>query len=295
MQEFYTNAQVWGSNLLVRGFDDEGRAFKSRILYEPTLYEPTDKKTEFKDIHGIYQKPRHFSSIKKAKDYVKLYDGVVNKTVNGLTSWQYPYLNECYQGVDYDFKKIKIFNIDIETECENGFPHAWLAEEEVNAITIGYKDKFFSFGCHDYTPKLDTVNYMKCRDEKQLLTKFVNFWARVEPDIITGWHIDGFDIPYLVNRITKILGDDWAKKLSPWGIVREKSIRARFGTEIQSYDIVGVSSIDYMSAYKKFMFTTPENMKLDTIAQLELGEKKLDYSEVHGLQHSGYKPSVASG
>ena len=287
-EEFYTNAQVVGNNILLRGYDKDGHYFKNKIPYEPTLYVPVDGRVigGMKTLEGFNVQPKTFSSIKQAREFVKLYDDVSNFPIFGMTTWQYPFLNETYRGVDYNFEKIKIFNIDIETECADGFPYPEQAKEKVNAITIGYNGKFYSWGCEDYDPKkakdpIVRANniYVKCKDERQLLHKFLMFWSDVEPDIITGWYIEFFDIPYLVNRIEKILGEDKSKLMSPWRMVREKKVKTGFGQEKQAYDLFGVSILDYQAAYKKFTFTTPENFKLDTIAKLELKEKKLDYSK----------------
>jgi len=284
VSEFYTNAQVYGKNLLVRGVDDDGVHFKSRVPYEPTLYTLTNEDSPLKTLEGRNVKPKTFRTIMDAKEFVKTYDEVANMPIYGMSgTWQYPYLNETYRGCDYDFKKIKIFNIDIEVECADGFPEAHLADEIVNAITVGYNGMFYSWGLEPFHSDRDDVKYMLCKDEKTLLSRFINFWAHVEPDIVTGWHIDFFDIPYLVRRITKILDEDEAKKLSPWRMIREKMVTIFGNKEQLTYEVIGLSILDYHQVYRKFTFTTPENFKLNTIAELELKEKKLDYSEVGSL------------
>jgi DNA polymerase elongation subunit (family B) len=101
-------------------------------------------------------------------------------------------------------------------------------------------------------------------------------------DVVTGWNIEFFDIPYLINRIKRVLGDNEYKKLSPWGIVNEKTVEFK-GKENQSYDLLGVSVLDYYQLYRKFTFGNQESYKLDYIGQVELGEKKVDYSEYGSL------------
>jgi len=91
------------------------------------------------------------------------------------------------------------------------------------------------------------------------------------------------------------LGDSWVKKLSPWGFVKEQKIFGMGGKEVQTYEIYGVSEIDYMDAYKKFTYTNQESYRLDHIAYVELGETKLDYSEVstlHELYRTDYQKFI---
>ena len=117
-----------------------------------------------------------------------------------------------------------------------------------------------------------------------LLIKFVEKWRSFgfTPDIVTGWNIETFDIPYLVNRIRKILGETFVKNLSPFGILVEGSVPFN-GREQQVYYPAGISILDYLQLYKKFSYTPQESYKLDYIASQELNEKKLDYSEYSSL------------
>ena len=115
------------------------------------------------------------------------------------------------------------------------------------------------------------------------------------PDIITGWNSRFFDIPYLVNRIVRVLGEKMAKKLSPWGWYKENEITLFGNRKQQIFDLVGISSIDYMDAYKKFTYVNQESYSLNHIAYAELGEKKLDYSEyssLHELYQTNFQKFV---
>jgi DNA polymerase elongation subunit (family B) len=103
-----------------------------------------------------------------------------------------------------------------------------------------------------------------------MLTRFINIFAEVQPTVITGWNIDNYDVPYLVNRIKKVLGAQAIKKLSPAGIVEWNKHRER-------YKIFGVSSLDYLTLYKKFTYIELPNYRLDTVAKTELGKGKIEY------------------
>jgi DNA polymerase elongation subunit (family B) len=115
--------------------------------------------------------------------------------------------------------------------------------------------------------------------------KFMDVWRskQFSPDVVTGWNVEQFDIPYLVNRFRRVVGSEFTKKLSPWGIINEREIVNAFGTQ-KLQEIVGISCLDYLAMYKKFSFQMQESYKLDHIAHQELGERKLDYSDYANLQ-----------
>jgi DNA polymerase elongation subunit (family B) len=96
-------------------------------------------------------------------------------------------------------------------------------------------------------------------------------------DVLSGWNTKFFDIPYLINRIKKICGDDDAARLSPTKNIYSRMGFNKFGKEETVWIIDGVSCIDYLDAYRKFCVSPRENYKLDTIASVELGENKIDF------------------
>jgi len=107
-------------------------------------------------------------------------------------------------------------------------------------------------------------------NEANLLIKFINYFSEIQPTVISGWNTDGYDIPYLINRIKKVLGPKSANKLSPAGIVEWNKHRER-------YKIYGVSSLDYIKLYKNFTYTELPNYRLDTVGKTELGKGKIEY------------------
>lgn len=115
----------------------------------------------------------------------------------------------------------------------------------------------------------------------------MEFWTRFHPDVVSGWNIKFFDIPYLVNRITKLFDEAEAKKLSPWNKLSMREVMF-MNRDHQSYDMVGIAALDYIELYKKFTYSQQESYRLDHIAHVELGEKKIDYSEFENL-HQLYK------
>ena len=220
---------------------------------------------------------------------MKKYEGVDNMKIYGHTNYNYSYIAETYpEIIDYNFDNINIMFIDIEVASEHGFPDPLYANEEVTAITIKINDDIQVWGCSEFKNDQENITYNKCGDERQLLEQFVMYWQQHCPHVITGWNIKTFDTPYLINRIRSVLNESWVKKLSPWGFVREQKIFGMGGKEVQTYEIYGVSELDYMDAYKKFTYTNQESYRLDHIAYVELGQNKLDYSEVATL-HELYK------
>ena len=281
---FYTNVQPHGNFIALRGVDDNGEHFQRKVRYEPTLYVPTQKQSEWKTLEGKVVAPVKWGSMKESREAMRDYGA----NVYGPEQFQYPFISDTYSGdINYDISKVRIAYIDIECGSEHGFPNIRLANEEVLAISIKIDDEFKTYACGEYNPP-SYVKYIKCENEEQLLTEFVNDWMADYPDIVTGWNTRFFDIPYLVNRICNVLGNKMADKLSPWGWLRENEINLMGGRKQQVYELVGISSIDYMDCYTKFTYRNHESFALNHIAYVELGEKKLDYSEVSTL-HELYK------
>jgi DNA polymerase elongation subunit (family B) len=198
--------------------------------------------------------------------------------------------------MQYDPSSISVVTIDIEVAADDGFPNIQTAEKEVTAITIRKNNELVVFGCGKFKTISENITYIKCKTEYDLLGKFLTVWQSKQfaPDVITGWSIEFFDIPYMVNRITKLLGKKEAEKLSPWGILEERMIEVN-GKENQVFIPVGIAVLDYLQLYRKFKFETQESYRLDYIASSELGERKLDYSEhdsLLGLYKNDYQKFI---
>jgi len=282
---FYTNVFARGDKVYLRGYRD-GRRIAETIQYKPYLFVPADRKTNtiYKTLDGKPVSKIDFDSISEARDFVKRYEEVANYDIYGLTNFQYLFIHDKFRGdMQYDTSQINIIGIDIETDSSDGFPDIEKADKEVTAITLSRKGEKVVLGMKDYNPA-EGVHYIKCKDEWHLLSNFLKIWqsGRYQPDIVTGWNIEFFDIPYLVNRIKGILGDHEAKKLSPWGFLEERTIEIH-GRNNQTFTPAGINVLDYLNLYKKFKFEMQESYKLDNIAEKELGIKKLDYSEYGSL------------
>jgi DNA polymerase elongation subunit (family B) len=290
MSNFYTNVICVGNNILYRGVEN-GRRVKLRVGYTPTMFLPSQKETKWKTLHGEYLDEIKLGSIRECRDFIKRYEDVENFKIYGNTRYEYAYIADEFKGaIDWDQAKINIAVIDIEVGSENGFPDPYKANEPITAIAVKTLDGDMKvYGCGNFNNSRDDVTYIKCRDEYDLCKRFLEDWKYDTPDIITGWNTRFFDIPYLVNRFVKILGEDEMKNLSPWGIVQERKTNIK-GRELISYEIYGISSLDYIELYKWFApgGKSQDSYRLDNIANIELGKKKLSYDEFENL-HQLYK------
>ena len=287
MSDFYTNISVSGKYILFRGVENDKRV-RRKIEYRPTFHLLSQEQTNVKTLSGESVKPIQPGTIPDCREFLERYESVDNFPIFGNNRFEYAYIADTYpDDILWDVNKISIAYIDIEVGSENGFPEPNDANESITAITIKLKGNYFVFGCGDYVKHRDDVHYAHCRDESDLLRRFIDFWCRFHPDVVTGWNIEFFDIPYLINRITKLFGEDEAKKLSPWNKLRPYKT-VKFNRELNSYSIDGVAVLDYIELYRKFTYSQQESYRLDHIAHVEVGEKKVDYSQFESL-HQLYK------
>lgn len=289
--KFYTNVIQWGNSIFVRGVDSFGQRQSIRYKdFQPTLYVKSSEPSDWKTVDGRYVKEFHPGDINESKDFIKRYDGVEGFEVFGQTQYIYQWISDNFQDdVDFDLNKILVANIDIETSCEHGFPNIETANEEVLLITIrnSLNNQYITWGTKPYDNKHDNVVYYEFDSEYKMLQDFIRWMQDTKPDVMTGWNIKFFDIPYLVNRIERVLGEEYIRQLSPWKIVKG-STKNIHGREQQYYDIFGIATLDYLDMFKKYMGIGYESFRLDNIANVILGEKKLDYSE-HESMHLFYK------
>ena len=278
--KFYTSVLPYRGRLLVRGINQDGSHKKFRINYKPSLFLPTKKESKYKTLDGRNVDKVKFESISDAKRWIDEYKDVTNFEYFGNTRYQYPFIaDEFPDKINWDIKQIKILTIDIECESENGFPDPDKAEEPLICITVKdhAKKNIIVFGIGNFVNDRDDVKYIKCASEIDLVHRFTEFWCKYNPDIITGWNVKFFDIPYLMNRFKYLMGNEYLLQFSPWGVVSEGTALALGYARTQKYwDIMGVSTLDYLDLYRKHTFVRRESYKLDYIGQVELGENKLE-------------------
>jgi DNA polymerase elongation subunit (family B) len=279
---FYTNVQLVGNQFLVRGYDN-GEHFSLRDEFKPTLFvDSKSPKSKYKTLDGKIVEPIQPGYVKDCREFLDKYKDVKGFNVYGNERYIYQYISEKYpeEEIKFDVSKIKITTLDIETKTEEGFPDVNNCTEEILAITIqDYASKrIITWGVKPFKNTKDKLKYIQCADEHDLLEKFISFWENDTPEVITGWNIQLFDMPYIAGRLRRVLGEKRMKRLSPWGLVTEQEVFIK-GRRNKSLDIGGVTQLDYLDLYKKFTYTNQESYRLDHIADVELGQKKLDHSE----------------
>jgi DNA polymerase elongation subunit (family B) len=293
--QFYTSVVKHGSTLLVRGFDENGAREQKRVKFKPTLYLPSKQSdTKWKGLDGTPVEPRTFDSIADASDFMKSYADIDDFNIFGNDRWVPAFTQSLWPNkIPYDSRLINVVCLDIETAYEDGYSEALDASNEILSIALksSRSNRYHVWGTKDFdiTRTKYDVEYHHFRDEESMLRSFVLWWMEGEntPDVITGWNVELFDMPYLINRITRLFGLATAQKLSPWNRIDEKKTVIK-GSEEVSYAIAGITVLDYLALFQKFTVSTygaQETYKLEYIAGVVLDESKVDYTDEGSLQN----------
>jgi len=279
--KFYTNVQLIGNQFLVRGVEN-GTRYEHRDEFFPTLFVKSKRNTKYKTLNGEAVETINPGSVRDCREFYKKYDGVENFEIYGNDRYIYQYISEKYpeDEIKFDISKIKLVTLDIEVASEQGFPDVESCVEEILAITIqDYTTKqIVTWGVKPFKNDRKDVTYYHCPTEYDLLKNFINYWMQDVPDVITGWNIQLYDIPYICKRLRRVHGEKLMKRMSPWGLCSEGEVHI-MGRTHTTFDVGGVTQLDYLDLYKKFTYKAQESYRLDYIASVELGQKKLDHSE----------------
>ena len=274
MMNFYKSVIEHKGKLLVRGIHD-GKDYKEKIDFGPTLYSLTQKDSKFKTLDNRNLNPIKFKNINDARRFRRDV-ATQNSPIYGLERFHYQYINEQFpENIKWDKKFIKIFTIDIETTVTDGFPDVENPTEEIICITVKNQTnkQILTWAAGDYKTDRTDITFIKCKNENVLLMEFMKFWLKNYPDVVTGWNTKFFDLPYLMNRIKMIAGEKVANKMSPWGMVERQEIMVR-GRPQTTYTLKGTVMLDYLDLYRWFIPTRQESYKLDYIGEVELGQNK---------------------
>ncbi len=298
MMKFYTNVSRYGNMLLYRGYEN-GKRVTQKIKYGPKLYVSTNRPTSWKALDGTPVGEVRFESMREAKDWIGVNKDVAGRDIFGNTRYISTFINDEFPGqIEFNRNLINVTTIDIEVASDDGFPEPDRADNVITAITIknNIDNTYYVWGLGDYNVentimKTHRVVYKRFEQESSLLIDFIGHWDSTthSPDVITGWNTRFFDIPYLHNRILKLLGEQFSKRLSPWGMIERREITKQGRTQV-AYELKGISNMDYLELFIKFGYSygAQESYKLDHIANVVLGEKKLSYEE-YGSIYSLYK------
>lgn len=295
MSRFYTNVERYGNSILWRGYEN-GKQFSHRVKYQPTMFLPTRQETKYHSLIGNKPvAPKKFNDMSEVKNFLEQYKDVSGFDIYGNSNYITQFIQEKYPtDIKFDMSLINIFTFDIEVDISDGYADINVADKEITSIALksSKNSTYHLLGRKDYDKTKtitgidpDNISFEKFDTEQALLLRFIKLWTYNYPDIVTGWNVEYFDIMYIVTRIIRLLGEAKANELSPWGSIRMKTKEVFPGKMASTYEIQGVPIIDYMDAFKKFgyKYGTQENYKLDHIAHVVLGERKLDYSEYGSL------------
>ena len=287
MNRFYTHVSRFGNSILYVGYEN-GRRVRESIKFNPTLFLKTNNPSKYKTLDGITVDSVEPGTMRDCKEFIETHSAS-NFIVYGNTDYVAQYINSRFPNTcTFDRDTLNVSSIDIEVQSDQGFPHPKDAAFPVTAITMknNIDHTYHTWGVGGYDASKCIVegikvNYVQCKDEHTLLNNFIAHWQMNHPDVITGWNSEGFDIPYLVNRIAKLFGDEELKRLSIHHMMPNAKTD-RFSGEV-SFAIPGMVHLDYMRLFKKFMFIPMESYSLNHVGSVILGEKKIDYSEFTSL------------
>lgn len=297
---YYTSVETHRGKILERWIDTDGSDHMRRTNFEPTFYYPNEN-GHHKDIFGNPVKEKTFGNIRESKDWRKQMKDV-DISVLGMDDYALQYISDTYDD-EIVFKKnnIRIAFVDIEVKSPDGFPKPELAEHPIDSITHydSIDDTYYVYALYswdEYVSRqrldisddvIDRVEFKQFDNEPNLMQAYKTDWCSRYPHVLTGWHSEGFDIPYMVNRFDNLFGDGTSKQLSPWNLIHEKNTHDNFGNDITVYNIGGIACLDYMAVYKKFILSPRKSYKLDYIAEVELDDEKVKYEgKLHQLSET---------
>lgn len=300
--DFYTHFHSDKKNIYISGYKNNKKIYQ-KFKLKPYLFIHDKESEDYKDLSGLPVSKKEFNTRSQAMAYIEKYRGVENFDIFGSTFFDYVWINDNFKEIKSDNTVLRYGIYDIETDSEGGFADLEKANKEITAISMSVmgEDEVYCLGYKDYDPKKSDILekecpgkkfvYIKCKNENQLLKRFVELWNYLNIDIITGYNINLYDHPYVIRRIIQILGEEWALKLSPYGQIKSSNF-VYYGKNQTKYEIVGIPTLDYFDLYQKFSYKDTESYKLDYICKLELDKGKLDYSEYKTLANL-YKENPA--
>ena len=279
--KFYTACALKGNKVLVRGYRN-GTRFTDTVAFKPSLYVRTDKPTKYTTLTGVKVGRIEFETLYECRKFLDQYRELDDCPIYGNTDFITQYIMETYASeVEYDLSKIKVAYLDLECETEGGFPNLDAPNERINLVTIRISGV-------NYVITMKPVKLPDCKvilvaSEKELIKKIFDILKHCDPDILTGWNIKLFDMPYIIGRAKLFFDEKEIQGWMPFGLMKMR-ITNIGGKDYTLYEFPGYTILDYMDLYKKFSGTNQESYALNNIAKVELDEQKLDYTEYGSLR-----------
>ena len=260
---------------------DGKRVFKEFPVRYTFYYE--DGKGKYKSTTG---KPLHRVVCKNTKDFHKELAINRNKTLfESDINPVYQCLSTNYINQDAPDLKIAFFDIESDFDPEKGFSLPSDPFMPITAISVSLQ-WMNSLVTLAVPPKGMSVTQAKhlvegfenvfiCETEVDMLTQFLNLIEDV--DVLSGWNSEGYDLPYIINRIKKVMSKDDTRRLCLWKQMPKKRTFERYGREQETYDLIGRVHLDSLELYRKYTYEERHSYRLDAIGEHEIGEKKTIY------------------
>lgn len=288
MKNYYTSVTSRFGKILYRGYqvDESGKRKRvhAKLAFRPTLYtESTEPTSDLNSLFGKPLKEKTFDSMADSREFIKQYKDVMPIYGYSANRTEYEFIARGFPEVMHILlEDLKAVGFDIETKVgvngPPGVPDPHLAEEEITHIAFQdhHSGRITSYTTANISLQDDEeTTYVRYGTEKELLYAIIKYIEFEDPDIIYGFYSDFFDVPYIINRIRNVLGEKAMTRLSPFGIVDERSYEVNGKTNIE-YTIVGRTLLDTQAMYKKFVLTKRESYSLDALSKIELGVGKLE-------------------
>ena len=267
-------------------WSEDGKRITTDVGYHPYFYYETTNKN-LQVATSLYGTKLRRIVCRSEKDRrTKIQDLGIDRIYENITPYQQFLIDQYWdknENDGFDQFPLKNWFFDIEVYSPDEFPKPEDAKFPINIITVyDTLDKhYYSWGLGEYKPELDNVTYVNCKTEKDLLWNFLNFYRKDPPDILSGWNSETFDIPYIINRLNNVFGEDVRNMISPMNEELKTPVYARhfmgaFGREQTKYIVEGISMLDYLDIYKTFSMGQRDSYKLDSIGEYEGVGRKVD-------------------
>jgi DNA polymerase elongation subunit (family B) len=194
-------------------------------------------------------------------------------------------LEENYLGKETPKLNVMFFDIEVDFDPDRGYSTTDDPFMPITAIScyMGWTDQLVTLAVPPKTISMQEAkelterfpNTMLFDNEKDMLDAFLQLVE--DADILSGWNSEGYDIPYTVGRIQKVLSSDDTRRLCFWGEKPKKRTFEKYGREQLSYDLIGRVHLDLLELYRKYTYEERHSFRLDAIGEHELGEKKTIY------------------
>jgi DNA polymerase elongation subunit (family B) len=251
----------------------------------PTTYTfyYSDSKGKYRSIYG--DNVSRFSTRKRSEFEKERRIQSNKKTFESDVNVVFRCLSENYLGVDSPKLHTCFFDIEVDFDPERGFSPTDDPFNPVTAISmyLDWQDVLVTLCIAPKHMSSESSSEISSKFDNCLIFKsetemFETFFQLIEDaDVLTGWNSEGYDIPYMVNRVTRVMSKDDTRKFCLMGQLPKPREFERFGKVETTYDLVGRIHLDYLQLYKKYNYESRHSYKLDFIGEMEVGENKTQY------------------